>query len=51
MYFVVAVGYDYPAFEAGPPGNTQQAPALVGANLQADLTMSDPTFGGGATYP
>lgn len=49
-YFVVAVGYDYPAFEAGPPGNTQQKPTITGANGQADLTMSDPTFAGGQTY-
>ncbi|HZZ65204.1 MAG TPA: hypothetical protein VFE17_06895 [Candidatus Baltobacteraceae bacterium] len=39
-YFVAAVGYDYPAFEAGPPGNTQQKPTIAGANGQADLTMS-----------
>lgn len=39
-YFVAAVGYDYPAFEAGPPGNTQQKPTITGANGQADLTMS-----------
>ncbi|MHB8592667.1 MAG: hypothetical protein ACYDBO_11805 [Vulcanimicrobiaceae bacterium] len=39
-YFVSAVGYDYPAFEAGPPGNKQQNPAIVGANGQADITMS-----------
>ena len=38
--FVSAVGYDYPAFEAGPPGNTQQKPTISGANGQADLTTS-----------
>jgi len=39
-YFISAIGYDYPAFEAGPPGNTQQNPAIKGANGQADITMS-----------
>lgn len=39
-YFVAAVGYDYPAFEAGPPGNVQQKPVIAGANGQADLTLS-----------
>ena len=39
-YFVASVGYDYPAFEAGPPGNSSQKPTITGANGQADLTMS-----------
>lgn len=39
-YFISAIGYDYPAFEAGPPGNTQQTPPIVGAPGQADITMS-----------
>lgn len=39
-YFVAAVGYDYPAFEAGPPGNTSLTPTIAGSNGQADLTMS-----------
>lgn len=39
-YFVSAVGYDYPAFEAAPPNNTQQTPTITGANGQADITMS-----------
>ncbi len=39
-YFISAVGYDYPAFEAGPPGNRQQRPTITGANGQADITMS-----------
>ncbi len=39
-YFVSAVGYDYPAFQAGPPGNRQQTPAITGASGQADITMS-----------
>jgi hypothetical protein len=40
IVIVAAVGYDYPAFEAGPPGNTSQKPAIAGANGQADITMS-----------
>lgn len=44
-FFVASVGYDYPAFEAGPPNNTQQKPTITGANGQADLTMS-PIFSG-----
>jgi len=36
-YFVTAVSYDYPAFEAGPPGNTTVTPTIAGANGQADL--------------
>jgi hypothetical protein len=39
-YVVYVVTYDYPAFEAGPPGNTNQTPVIVGANGQADLSMS-----------
>lgn len=39
-WYAAAVGYDYPAFEAMPPGNKQQKPVLAGANGQADLTMS-----------
>ncbi len=38
--YVAAVGYDYPAFEAGPPGNTSQKPTIAGANGQADITLS-----------
>lgn len=37
---IAAVGFDYPAFDAAPPGNRQQKPAIVGANGQADLTAS-----------
>lgn len=37
---VAAVGFDYPAFEAAPPGNKQQKPAIANANGQADLTAS-----------
>lgn len=42
-YFVSAVGYDYPAFEAAPwppANNTQQTPVITGANGQADITTS-----------
>lgn len=39
-YFISAVGFDYPAFQAGPPANRQQTPVIVGANGQADITMS-----------
>jgi len=34
------VGYDYPALEGGPPGNTSAAPTIKGAGGQADLSMS-----------
>lgn len=38
---VTAVGYDYSAFEAGPPGNKTQNPAITNStNGQADITMS-----------
>lgn len=37
---VYAVSYDYPAFEASPPKNTSQTPAIIGAGGQADLTAS-----------
>lgn len=37
---VYAASYDYPAFEAGPPGNTQQSPTIAGAGGQADITTS-----------
>jgi hypothetical protein len=39
-WYAAAVGYDYPAFEANPPGNTSQKPTIAGSNGQADLTMS-----------
>jgi hypothetical protein len=39
VQFIVA-GFDYAAFEAGPPGNTSATPTIVGANGQADITMS-----------
>lgn len=40
---VYAVSYDYPAFEASPPKNTSQTPAIAGAGGQADLTASGAT--------
>jgi len=43
--FVTAVGFDYPAFEAAPPGNVSATPTIVGANGQADLTASPVTAG------
>jgi len=38
--YTTAVGFDYPAFEAAPPANTQQTPIIVGGSGQADLTVS-----------
>ena len=40
LVFVSAVGYDYPAFESDPPGNTQQKPVIANGSGQADITMS-----------
>jgi len=37
---VTIVGFDYPAFEAAPPLNTSATPTIVGANGQADITVS-----------
>ena len=37
---VYVVGYNYGAFEAGPPNNISTAPTIVGPNGQADITMS-----------
>jgi hypothetical protein len=39
-YQVYAISYDYPAFEAGPPGNSSQTPTITGAAGQADITIS-----------
>jgi hypothetical protein len=44
-YAVYAASFDYPMFEAEPPGNTAQAPSLTGAAGQADLTLSPPNVG------
>jgi hypothetical protein len=48
-YSVSCIATNYPAFEAGPPGNLQQLPTIVGANGQADISFSpnlDATYGG-----
>jgi hypothetical protein len=40
---VYAATYDYPMFEASPPGNTQEAPTITGGaatSNQADITTS-----------
>ncbi len=37
---VYVVGFDYPAFGAGPPQNVQQKPAITGASGQADISTS-----------
>jgi hypothetical protein len=39
-YGIFLIGADYPLFEAGPPQNTSQTPALVGVAGQADITIS-----------
>jgi len=38
--FIYAVGFDYPAFEGGPPGNLTANPTIAGGNGQADVTTS-----------
>jgi hypothetical protein len=44
-YQIYAVSYDYPAFEASPPGSTSQSPTIVGAGGQADVSISSVTAG------
>lgn len=39
-YSVAAVSYDYPAFEASPPGSLTQTPVISGAGGQADISLS-----------
>ena len=39
-FFVRAVGVDYPAYEMAYPQSTSSAPQIVGANGQADVTLS-----------
>ncbi len=39
-YTVQAIGADYPLYESLYPINTSQTPTLVGANGQADITIS-----------
>ncbi len=46
-YSVYAASFDYPQFEAEPPGNTSQTPMITGPSGQADVSLS-PTFS--ATY-
>ncbi|MBV8642543.1 MAG: hypothetical protein JO225_01335 [Candidatus Eremiobacteraeota bacterium] len=36
----VAIGFDYPAYEAAYPMSTAQTPPITGGNGQADLTIS-----------
>ncbi len=45
QYLVYAATFDYPQFEAEPPGNTSQTPTLTGAAGQADVSLS-PAFSG-----
>ncbi len=40
QYLVYAVSFDYPQFEAEPPGNTSQTPTISGTGGQADISMS-----------
>lgn len=44
-YQVNCIGVNYAAFEAGPPNNVQQLPAIVGAGGQSDITISQTTAG------
>ena len=51
-YLVYSITYDYPAFEASPPGSSSQMPAITGPNSagQADISISQVfagTYGGG----
>ncbi|HLI97616.1 MAG TPA: hypothetical protein VKT72_16215 [Candidatus Baltobacteraceae bacterium] len=41
---VYAASFDYHMFEASPPGNKSQAPAITGAGGQADITLSPLTY-------
>jgi hypothetical protein len=55
-YLVYSITYDYPAFEASPPGSQSQTPAITGPNSggQADISMSQVfvgTYGGGGIRP
>ncbi|HXW76316.1 MAG TPA: hypothetical protein VEJ20_02805 [Candidatus Eremiobacteraceae bacterium] len=45
VVLVYAASYDYPMFEASPPGNRSQAPTITGAGGQADITLSGVTVG------
>ena len=48
-YTVSCIATDYPLFEAGPPQNVQQTPALIGAAGQTDIAFSLPLVAGGYT--
>jgi len=51
-YSVSCIAANYPAFEAGPPGNVLELPTITGANGQADISFSpnlDATYGGATT--
>ncbi len=39
-YRLYAVGFNYPAFESGPPNSSSPTPVISGANGQADITTS-----------
>jgi hypothetical protein len=39
-YSIYAAGFDYPAYAAAYPQNTQVAPTITGANGQADVSLS-----------
>jgi hypothetical protein len=39
-YSLSCIAANYPLFEAGPPQNTQQLPAITGTNGQADISFS-----------
>jgi hypothetical protein len=42
-YRIYAATYDYPMFEASPPGNVSQTPTIAGAGGQADISTSPAT--------
>jgi hypothetical protein len=44
-YSVTAVSFDYPDFEATPPGSKAQTPTVTGAAGQADVSISPATTG------
>ena len=53
-YTVYAITYDYPAFEASPPGSNSETPVIASAAGQADVSISlltNATYGGGGIRP
>lgn len=49
VYYVLGIAFDYPAYEAAyPQSNGNPAPAITGANGQADVSISDAA--GGTNY-